>query len=113
MVRLVSVALLVAAVATAGWSQSTGPATKQVSPEAWRVGETAPRQSPFTLDVGALVWNDADTPLFAGTEVSPNSRLGLGVFGHKRDRTALPPATVYEVYTRQSRKPGLGFILKF
>lgn len=111
MVRLASVALLVAIVGAPGWSQSTGPASKPVSREAWRIGETAPQQSPWSLEVA--VRNDPNTSPFAGTDVFPNSRLGLGVFGLKRDRTALPPTTVYEVNTRQSRKPGLGFSLKF
>jgi hypothetical protein len=51
--------------------------------------------------------------MFAGAEVSYNSRLGLGVFGHHRGNAAMPPVTVYEVNTRQNRKPGVGFKLKF
>ncbi len=45
MVRLVLVALLVASVEAPGRSQSTGPAAKPLSPEAWRIGETAASQS--------------------------------------------------------------------
>lgn len=102
MVRLVSVALLMAAVETPGWSQSASPAPKAFSPEAWRISEIAiPNR------------NDTDTAMFGGTDVSLNSRLGFGVFGLKRDPTALPPVTVYEVNSRPSRKPGLGFRLKF
>jgi hypothetical protein len=113
MVRLVSVALFVAVVEGPGWSQSIGAMPKPLSPEAWRLGETAAGQSPFRMSLDTTIWDDANTNLFAGSEVSPNSTLGLGVFGLKRDRMALPPVTVYEVNTRQSRRPGVGLSLKF
>lgn len=114
MVRLVLVALLVASVETPGRSQSTGPVPKPLAP-AWRIGETAPPQSPFALPDGpeSASEDGRKSGMFAGAEVSPKSRLGLGVFGLKRDKGALPPVTVYEVNTRPSRKPGVGFSLKF
>jgi hypothetical protein len=114
MVRLASVALLLAVVASPGWSQTSGPAPKHISPEAWRAGEPGVRQPRYVLpgypvDTGY----DSSRRTFAGTEFSPNSRLGLGVFGPKRGSAAMPPVTVYEVNTRQTRKTGVGFSLKF
>jgi hypothetical protein len=113
MVRLASVALLVAVVITPGWSQSLGPTAKQLSSEAWRGDPNVP-QPRYTLpDYSADIGDDSPGRMFAGTEFSPNSRLGLGVFGPKRVSAAMPPVTVYEVNTRQTRKPGVGFSLKF
>jgi hypothetical protein len=57
--------------------------------------------------------SNRETRMFAGKAMSPNTVLGFGVFGLRRERAALPPATVYEVNTRHSRKPGLGFSFKF
>jgi hypothetical protein len=114
MVRLASVALLLAIVATPGWGQSPGPTPKRLSPEAWRASEPGPPQPRYTLpDDSPDGGDDSLGQMFAGTEFSPNSRLGLGVFGPKRGSAAMPPATVYEVNTRQTRKPGVGFSLKF
>jgi hypothetical protein len=115
MVRLASVALLVAVIETSAWSQSIGPASKPLSTEASRMPENGRPTSSFSLphSLENSIGIGPNSRIFAGTEVSPNSVLGLGVFGPKRDRAALTPVTVYEINTRQSRKPGLGFSLKF
>lgn len=114
MVRLASVALLLVAVVTPGWSQSLGPSAKLVSLEASRAGSPGLPQQQYALR-GSSAETGEDSPghMFAGTEFSPNSRLGVGVFGLKRSSATMPPVTVYEVNTRQSRKPGVGFSLKF
>ena len=115
MVRVASVALLVAIIETPTWSQSIDPASKPLSPEAWRLTEQGAPRSSFTLpqNLDNPPPSGPDTRMFAGTEVSPNSIIGFGVFGLRGDKAVLPPATVYEVNTRQSRKPGLGFSFKF
>lgn len=115
MVRLASVALLVAIAETPAWSQSIGSASPPLSLDAWRITENGGPKSPFSLPHN-LEDSMASAPkshIIASMEVSANSALGLGMFGPKRDRAGLPPVTVYEVNTRTSRKPGLGFSLKF
>ena len=85
MVRLAQVALLLAVVATPGWTQSTGPTPKHLSSETWRAGEPAVPQPRYALpDYWAGTDEDSPVRMFAGTEFSANSRLGLGVFGPKR-----------------------------
>jgi hypothetical protein len=79
MVRLAPVALLFAIVAAPGWSQSTGPIPKHLSREAWRSGEPAVPQPRYALpDYSAGTDDGSPGRLFAGTEFTPNSRLGLG-----------------------------------
>jgi hypothetical protein len=118
MVRLASVALLVAIAETPAWSQSIGSASPPLSLDAWRINENGGPKSPFSLPHN-LEDSMASAPkshIIASMEVSANSALGLGMFGPTRDRAGLPPVTVYTVYevnTRPSRKSGLGFSLKF
>jgi hypothetical protein len=105
MVRLLLVTLFVAVVATLGWSQSTGPVAQLSLSQSWRIGETGTEQSQFA--------GNPEDRMLADAEVSSNSSLGLGLYGSKRDKTALPPVTVYDVNTRQTRRAGVGFRLKF
>jgi hypothetical protein len=76
------------------------PAVGQPTPEAhpWRIREFPIATKP--------------TPPPPGAAFGPTSRIGVGMFGLK-NQTAFRSVTVDEVTAPKSRRPGVGFSLKF
>ncbi len=52
-------------------------------------------------------------PMFAATELAPNTMVGLGFFGIKRDRANQPAVTVRDVATSRTRRTAVGVRLRF
>jgi hypothetical protein len=107
MARLVPIALFLAVAPAGAWSQSAPI-------PGFSIPADASRPSP---DGQFRLRSDSQTessgPNFAGTELAPDTMLGLGIFGLKRDRSYQPPVTVRDVATSPTRRAGVGVRLKF
>lgn len=77
-----------------------------------QVGKPAPQARTFTMPIAPESWAFESLP-FAATEIAPNATFGIGMFGLRRERSGLAPATVREVNSRRTRRAGVGFSFKF
>lgn len=95
MVRLSCVALLMLAAPAAGWGKPPAQPRDFQMPTKHDFRDFAP-----------------DGPSIQ-TEISPNTRFGLGMFGLKSEKAPLRPATVREIETPKQRRTAVGFSVKF
>jgi hypothetical protein len=107
MARLVPIALFLAFAPAAAWPQSTPVRDFSIRSDASR----APPDGQFRLRSDSHA--ELSDPNFAGTELAPNTMLGIGTFGLKRDRSYQAPVTVRDIATSRTRRPGVGLRLKF
>src|SRR5881394_2355105 len=110
MARLVPIALFLVRSPAAAWPQSAPIRDFSIPSEAWQ----APTGGQFRLRPNTR--NEANSsggPTFAGTELAPNTMLGFGTFGLKRDRSYQPPVTVRDIATSRTRRAGVGVRLRF
>lgn len=105
MARLL-VALPLALLSVPAWSQTDSFIGYSNSPPSAPLGQrftmpTAPKSQPY------------EGRPFAAAEIGPNATFGLGMFGLKQERFGMAPTTVREVNSPRTRRPALGFSLKF
>ncbi len=77
-----------------------------------QAGNRAGQANPFKMPIGSES-STPDSHPFATTEIAPNARFGIGMFGYKQERFGMAPTTVREVNSPRTRRAGVGFSLKF
>ncbi len=108
MARPVPIASLLALLSAPAMAQ---PAANGVD---WRIPVAKGAASNYSLQTPKFPdQSGRDLGLWAGTRLTPNATLGFGMFGPKRDRAVLAPATGHELNEPRSRRVGAGFRLRF
>jgi hypothetical protein len=98
MARSIPIALGLAIAASPAWGQSTA------APPASAHRYLLPESPDYAPETGRM---------WAGRELAPNARFGLGMFGLKTTRTQGSPVIVRDIETRNTRRAGVGLSLKF
>ena len=97
MARLAPLALGLVFAASSAWGQSTAnppvPSQRYALP-----------QSPDYVPETGRMW--------AGREIAPNARFGVGMFGLKKERAPGSSVTVRDIEMPRTRRAGLGLTLK-
>ena len=109
MARLVPIALFLAFVPAAAWSQSVQIRDFSASSDA-RSSRDGQFRLPSESQAESVLSNGQ---FFAGAEVAPNTLLGFGTFGMKRERSYQAPVTARDMKAQRSRRTGVGVRLKF
>lgn len=104
MARWISIAALIALLASASGAQTPGNSTRD-----WNMG----RIDDLVASPDRRSTQPGSAKIIAGTEIMPNVRFGLGFFGIKAERSRVAPVTVREITEPKTRKAGLGLSLKF
>ena len=112
MARFVPIAILVASLPGPALAQSQ---SANLAPKPMVIEEQQPEPSfdiPDDLSDSANL-RPAGSWIVAGTEMVPNTMIGIGIFGEKVERAAQARATVRDFTLPKTRKPAVGFSLKF
>jgi len=110
MARLVLCAMAVSLVSVSAAAQA---ADQKASPwHDFRDPTPAPSfDIPNDPDAGPA--RSAGSRIFAGTEVIPNTVIGIGMFGPKAEKSAHAPAVARDLAVPKARKAAVGFSFKF
>ena len=111
MVRLLPVAVALASTSVAGWAQTPN---SPASP--WRADAEPRAMRSFDLSSTQTNQHSSNDPagrVVFGTELLANGTAGFGMFGEESTQPAQSRATVRDYTLPRSRKPAVGFSLKF
>lgn len=110
MVRLAGMTLLglslPVAVSAAEPPAPVSPAKSEIA------AQSLPSRS-FALSPGPSLSSEAFDRRKTYTEVAPNTRLGIGIFGLKTERSHQAPVTAREIGTPRTRRAGVGISVRF
>lgn len=110
MSRLVLVAIVMAISSTSGVAQAA-----DAPKNPWH-DSREPRPAP-SFDIPDEVEMTATTAngsrIIAGTELIPNTMVGVGMFGEKAEKSPLAPSVGRELAIPKSRKAAVGLSFKF
>jgi len=112
MARLVPIVLPLALMAAPVWGQSAARSDTASA----RIAEESQRPLNFSLQIDHIASSrprSFGSRFIGGTEIAPNATVGLGLFGQRPEGSGLAPVTVFDVNTRQSRKPSVGVSIRF
>ena len=110
MARLVAVALAISFASVSGVAQA---ADRPSSP--WH-GAEEPRPSPsFDIpnDTELVGTRTSGSRIIAGTELLPNTLVGIGMFGQKAEKSPHASSTVRELAIPKSRRAAVGLSFRF
>jgi hypothetical protein len=113
MARLVAIALCLACAATSALAQPMPASSFSIPPGTWRVADDGQTRNFRPGNVLSDEYEGSDFGIMAGTDVSPNATVGLGMFGLRQEQAHHAPVTGRELGAPRTRMPGLGLRLKF
>ena len=111
MAHVIPIAAAIAMLSAPAWSQST-PIAPVSAPEAHQHGRSLNFDMPDGATDPSFV-AISGSRVVAGTELAPNTLVGIGMFGLKSEKSPHAAATARDLAVTRSRKAAVGLSLKF